>query len=246
MARGLGRRPPTDDLHVRRYALTANTMPTVPTPVVIGINWYEAFDRYVTLREKGVDHLYTGRDFRNLGHIEGGHCLCLRPPSVVDRWWPFYDQGREGACVGFGWSRFASLMNRRQYDGFSLYHAAQVVDEWGDTPPESGTSVRAGGDIMRLKGPWRFVNRKPQVLPTVDDGIFQNRWATSIEEIAACLSPTDNGKRVLNEGFVRLLNSWGIHYPKEVRLPLETLNRVIFAEYGDATVATDRPASPNT
>lgn len=244
MARGLGRREPTDDRHIRRYALTPNTMPTVATPVVIGINWYLKLSQWVMKKDKGLLHPYIGLDPDNLGVLEGGHCICIRPPSIIDRWWPFYDQGQEGACVGFGWSRYASLMNRRQYDGFSLYHAAQLADEWDDTPPEPGTSVRAGGDVMRLKGPWRFV-KKPQVLPTVDDGIYQNRWATSMDDIAACLSPNDNGKRILDEGYVRLLNSWGPFYPKEVRLPLETLNRLIFAEGGDATVATDKPSSPN-
>lgn len=246
MARGLGRREPTDDIHIQRYSLTRQTMPTVPTPVVLGINWYSDFDHWVTRRERGVDRFYIGLDAKNLGVIEGGHCICVRPPSIIDRWWPFYDQGQEGACVGFGWSRFASLMNRRQYDGFSLYHAAQIIDEWGDTPPESGTSVRAGGDVMRDKGAWRVRRSKVEVAPHPLDGIDQNRWATSVEEIAACLSPADNGRDVLNKGFVILLNSWGKSYPPEVRMPLETLDRVIFAEHGDATVATDRPSEPNT
>jgi hypothetical protein len=227
-------------------------MPTVATPVVLGINWYEDFDKPVKVPNKAVGHLrptesyWIGRNPNSLGRILGGHCLCSRPPSVADSWWPFYDQGEKGACTGFGWSRFASLMNRRRYDGFALYYAAQLVDEFDDTPPEDGSSVRAAGDVMRDKGPWRSIKGHAEPNPSAEDGITQNRWATSIEEIAACLSPEDGGKHVLDDGFIRLLNSWGPYYPSEVRMPLETLNRLIFSEGGDATVATDRPAHANT
>jgi hypothetical protein len=72
------------------------------------------------------------------------------------------------------------------------------------------------------------------------DGISANRWAGSVAEIAACLSPADNGQRVLDLGFVDILNSWGSGYPHYVRLPLEALNRLIYKENGDATVISDR------
>ena len=54
-------------------------------------------------------------------------------------------------CVGFGVSRLASQLNRKTYDGFWLYHEAQKVDEWPGEDYE-GTSVRAGLDILRVRG----------------------------------------------------------------------------------------------
>jgi hypothetical protein len=75
------------------------------------------------------------------------------------------DQGREGACVGFGWTVEALSSPVRvkipgahgidvdAANGFALgvYRAAQKIDPW---PGEdySGTSVRAGAKIMRDLG----------------------------------------------------------------------------------------------
>ncbi len=57
----------------------------------------------------------------------------------------YYDQGEQGACVGFGYSWMMSILNRRRYDPFWLYNEAQLIDPWDDTPPESGTSEVSGG-----------------------------------------------------------------------------------------------------
>ena len=133
-----------------------------------------------------------------------------------------------------------SLLNRERYDGQKLYLAAQLTDDWDDTPPEEGTSVRAGCDIARRLGMWRVIRGKTEDHPTLDRGIAENRWATSVEEIAACLSPADEGDAILDRGWVRLVNSWGLTYP-EVRLDLDVLHRLVFAEQGEATVVTDVP-----
>ena len=37
--------PPSDWKHVDKYPLTAATAPSKPTPVVIGVNWYDEFDK---------------------------------------------------------------------------------------------------------------------------------------------------------------------------------------------------------
>jgi len=217
-------------------------MPSEPTPVVIGINWYERFDNYFQ-DDKG--HYWISRSGMDLGRIRGGHCICVASPHIIDRWWPFYDQGSEGACVGFGWSRYASLMNRVRYDGFKLYHEAQKIDEWAGEN-YSGTSVRAGGDVLRTLGAWKVLRGKTQDYPDAEAGIVQYRWATTIEQVAQCLSPHDDGHRILSDGFLVLLNSWGPRYPAKVRMDLDTAYRVLFKEEGDVSMATDRPALPNT
>ena len=149
MPGALGRRPPSDWSHVDRYPLTRSTAPSKPTPVVIGVNWYEEFDKPV---KDDQGHHWIARDGK-LTKTRGGHCVCLKPKGHADpdAWWDFYNQGSEGACVGFGISRLASQLNRKLYDGFWLYHEAQKIDEW---PGEDydGTCVRAGLDILRKRG----------------------------------------------------------------------------------------------
>jgi hypothetical protein len=136
-------------------------------------------------------------------------------------------------------SRMMTLLNRRRYDAFRAYHEAQRVDEW-DGEDYSGTSVRAGCDVAREMGMWR-VRAGGTSGPYHQDGIEANRWARSLDDIAACLSPDDDGKRVLNAGYVTMLNSWGAEgYPHYTRIPLDVLERLIFREGGDAVVATDR------
>lgn len=83
-------------------------------------------------------------------------------PRRVDRVWeigPILDQGREGACVGFGWtaqtlaspfSTDPNILNPREPNQFALhvYKSAQKIDEW---PGENydGTSVLAGAKTMK-------------------------------------------------------------------------------------------------
>jgi hypothetical protein len=235
--RGLGRRPPTDDKHLRRYALTAETMPVLPTPVCIGINWYSGFDAPL----QAPNGSWWLPKSPLWGHIRGGHEICIKPPLLVDvlNWSWYYDQGHEGACVGFALSRMMSLLNRQRYDARWLYREAQLVDDWSDTPPEEGTSGRAGCDILRDIGHSR-VRGGRSYRPDSAFGISANRWARSVQEIAACLDPASGGARVLNDGYVVLLNSWGTGYPHYVRMDLDSLERIVFGEDGDATVVTDR------
>jgi hypothetical protein len=98
----------------------------------------------------------------------------------------FYDQGTEGACVGFSCSWMMTLLNRRRYDAFWLYREAQKVDEW---PGEdySGTSLRAGLDILREVG-HRRVAWKRTYPAALGEGIHENRWATSVDEIRGAIA----------------------------------------------------------
>jgi hypothetical protein len=105
----------------------------------------------------------------------------MQPPSP-DKYQRIYDQGQEGACVGFGESIQMSILNRQLFDALWLYREAQEVDEWTDTPPEQGTSLRAGFDILRDKGHRRIIAGIP--LPEmIKHGIVSvNRWLTTTDE----------------------------------------------------------------
>jgi hypothetical protein len=217
---------PTDDRHRQLYGLTVATIPDRPTGVGLGIHWYENFDEP---DEAG----FIGRGTQ-WGRIRGDHAIPIKPPDVIDNgaWWSYYDQGEEGACVGFMASRIATWANRRRYDAFWLYHEAQKIDEWPGEDYE-GTSLRAGFDILRERG-HRWVFGKTSHEEVLSEGILENRWTTSVDDILACIK--DDGKR----GYVVLCNSWGRHYPHYVKLPLESLDRLL-RENGEAVVVTDRP-----
>ena len=230
MAQPLGRRAPTDWRHVEKFALAAAPEAIVApiVPLALGINWYTNFD------EPQLDGrtYWIGRG--DLGRIRGGHCICVKPPSISDStgWWSFYDQGSEGACVGFGWSRVMTLLNRQRYDAPLLYTAAQLIDEYADTPPAEGTSVRAGGEVLRTQGAARVYRGADQPVDPAN-GISAYRWAQSWDEVrqAAGVSDSYDG--------VPLLNSWGTYYPHIVRITDEAGARVL-AEDGEAAVPTDR------
>jgi hypothetical protein len=229
----LGRREPTDWVHVERYGLTTSLVPTKPTPVVLGINWYSAFDDPTPVPRKGGGFDYwIGRE-DDWGWLRGGHAICVKPRALSDTygWYEFYNQGNEGACVGFAISRETSLLNRKRYDAPWLYHEAQKIDEWAGENYD-GTSVRAGYDILRTVGHRRKWG--PFTMPArLSEGIVENRWATDVMQIMACLQDDPNGYSVV------LVNSWGKDYPHYVHLPLEALERLL-SENGEAGIVVDR------
>lgn len=77
-------------------------------------------------------------------------------------------------------------MNRKTYDAGWLYHEAQLIDEWEDTPPQEGTSVRAGCEILVSKGHRKVFGGKTYP-EDIAQGIAKYRWAKSIEDIHAVL-----------------------------------------------------------
>lgn len=90
-----------------------------------------------------------------LGDVEGTDT----PPPRSYTWQvgPVLDQGNEGACVGFGHAaRIMAAPDRHPEvdNAFAreVYKAAQLVDEWDDTPPEEGSSVLAGAKILASRG----------------------------------------------------------------------------------------------
>jgi hypothetical protein len=227
--RALGRITPPDWEHVEKFPLTGMFFPVRPTPAVIGVNWYVEFD---DPQQDADGHYWIARD-GNLTKIRGGHCVCLkaRGKDDPDAWWEFYDQGREGACVGFGVSRLASHLNHKLYDGFWLYHEAQKLDA---RPGENyeGTTVRAGLDVLRKRG-HRVVTDGAAARPDVAEGIVANRWAHNIDDLLHVL-----GYAGLD--YVDILNSWGHDdYPHLVRMPVTVLDR-LRREEGEIGLVTDR------
>jgi hypothetical protein len=95
-----------------------------------------------------------------------------------------YDQGKEGACVGFSSSIMMSILNRRFYDAHWLWNEAKKIDEWPDTNPgdDNGTSVRAACDVLRAQGHCRIYRSKTEPC-NPQDGIAANRWATNVDEM---------------------------------------------------------------
>lgn len=104
-------------------------------------------------------------------------------------WRRFYDQGREGACVGFACSQMMSVLNRERYDARWLWNEAKKIDEWVDTNPgdDNGTSLRAAGDILRHLGHRRVLRGRVHPEDTTR-GIHANRWAQTIDEIRQSIS----------------------------------------------------------
>jgi hypothetical protein len=230
---GLGRRVPSDFRHVDKYPLLAAIVDEAaqkPRPMAIGVNWYHAFD---SPEKDSQGHYWVARSGSNLGPIRGGHCVCLKARGVSDpvAWWEYYDQGAEGSCVGYGSSRMMSLLNRKRYDARWLYHEAQLVDEYAETPPEEGTSVRAGMDILRTRG-HRVVRGLVDAPEDLAEGISANRWATSVDDALRVLGYQD-------VGYVDILNSWGKSWPHMVRMPATVLARLL-SEDGEFAVVTDR------
>lgn len=226
--RPLGRQAPTDWQHVEKYPIRGILGTPINTPVVLGINWYSLFD----------DPQYDPRGFwyiptnRSLGTIRGGHAICCEPRGGRDStdWWVFYNQGEEGACVGFSSSRMMTLLNRKRYDARWLFQEARKRDEW-DGEDYDWTSVRAGMDVLRLEGHRPYLAGQTRPLER-DEGISANRWATSVDQISLALGHPESQ-------FVTLLNSWGRDYPHRVRLNVDILARLL-DEDGEATLVTDR------
>jgi hypothetical protein len=236
----LARYIPTDFEHVDKYPLTAATLPSAPVPVTIGVNWYSDFDTPI----KKDGRWMVGLDPNRLGSIRGGHCVCIPHDTTRDlySWVDFYNQGFEGACVGFGTSRSISLVNREKYNAWWMWNRAKMVDEWPDTNPgdDNGTSVRAAMDILRLNGhvKWRTgMDHDEQGRYPADytKGIQANRWARNMDDVLDALG-SDRYKKM---GLIPFLNSWGRDYPHIVWSPVETWDRLL-KEDGEFAIITDR------
>lgn len=235
MSGSLGRRVPTDWDHVNKFPLTALAAADRPSgvPVVIGVNWYTDFD---SPSKDSAGRWWVAKNGIR-GSVRGGHCVCVKPPKISDlkSWWTFYNQGQEGACVGFGSSRAMSLLNRFKYDARWLWQQARLTDEFPDNDDLSdnnqGTTVRAGLEILRNVGEKRA---KDEVIYP-GDGIAAYRWATDVNDVLTTLnSPLANR---LNA--IPFVNSWGTDYPHVVWMPASVFERLL-TEDGEIGIITDK------
>lgn len=126
-------------------------------------------------------------------------------------WHWSHDQGYEGSCVGHGAAMERAIVNTAQrtalrylrktvrYDPLHIWNEAKKIDEWDDTNPgdSNGTSVRAAYDVLRTQGASRVEGMDmsatnvpfpvgPQP-PERGSGIRSNKWATTVDEMRACI-----------------------------------------------------------
>jgi hypothetical protein len=144
--------------------------------------------------------------------------LSVPTPFVVNKslslpWWhKTHDQGQEGACVGFGTTMLAAIVNTQQrkaqgirpntvrYDPWWLWDQAKAIDYWPETQPgdNEGTSVDAACQIMASKGLVKYSTTArlrerlglaghPGVA-SPEEGITAYRWATTVDEMRAAIA----------------------------------------------------------
>ncbi len=97
------------------------------------------------------------------------------------RWYcdQFNDQGREGACVGFGWGHELSArpypIRTSAIQSQNIYLAGKAIDEW-EGEDYSGTSVLAGAKATQMI----LNSRKQSVMAAY-------RWAFGLEDVIRVL-----------------------------------------------------------
>lgn len=185
-----------------------------------------------------------------------------KPRSYTWRGGPVTDQGREGACVGHGWTGeltarpvAVNVPNPDQY-AFNLYRYCQTVDEW---PGEaySGTSVLAGAKVLQARGylkeyRWAFGlddlvlavgYRGPAVLgiPWYESmySAPNGRVAVSGRQVGGhCILARGVNVR---EQWVLLRNSWGTRWGVggDARISFDDLDRLL-KEGGEACIPSFR------
>lgn len=133
-------------------------------------------------------------DWEHVDRYPYGDVAPATPTTVektlrLPRYRVIYDQEREGACVGFASSWMMSILNRRLYNPRWLWNRAKEVDEFPYTNPGDnyGTTVRAAMDVLRKEG--HVAVRRGQDRPCApEEGIAENRWATTVDEIRTSLA----------------------------------------------------------
>lgn len=152
---------------------------------------------------------------QDFDHVQKYPLRAAATPQTVEKilylpWWhKTHDQGHEGACVGFGTSMLAAIVNThqrqtqnlrpftRRYDPWWLWDEAKKIDDWPDTNPgdDNGTSVRAACEVARTSGLVRVtpVGNQPahslgSGTPDQAEGVAAYRWAQTVDEMRACIA----------------------------------------------------------
>lgn len=237
----LKRYVPKDWSHVEKHPLTAAIAEKInPAPVVVGVNWYSRFD-YPQKEKDG--RFWIGKESDDLGYVRGGHCICMPANGKLDTWdnHIFFNQGAEGACVGFGSSRCMTLLNKKFYNPWWLWDEAKLADDFPQSNPgdQNGTTVRAAMDVLRLQGHVAWDNEQSGLsvadrdkLPAKrSDGILSNTWAVTVDDLFAVLQNPLYEKLEA----IPFVNSWGTSYPWFTWVPVKIWERLL-KEDGEMTM----------
>jgi hypothetical protein len=241
----LGCRISTYKPHIAAKPLSAlGSAAPVDVPVVVGFNWYTSFDEpkaEPSSAEGTSYHLPDVAKGEELGSIRGGHCFCFEPLGYVkennEKLHVFYNQGEEGACVGFGNSRAQTIMRQNKtFDAFWLYDECRKVE--GTFPTGEGSTVHAAAQVLEGIGLREQINEEVCTREVGDGpvdlafGVTAVRWATSLSEVLRALK---------REGAqaIPFTNSWGTAYPLTTWMPVATFAQLL-AENGEAAVYTER------
>ena len=177
------------------------------------------------------------------------------------------DQGSEGACVGFAWTQ--ELAARPKTHGLvtddlarSVYHEAQLVDPWEDTPPAEGTSVLAGAKTMQAHGylgeyRWCFsVDDLKLAVGYAGPVVLGIWWWTEMFDVdgGGYVHPhgsREGGHAILCNGYsvserrFKLTNSWGTGWGRNGECyVVEDDMKYLLLDEGEACVPTVRTFVP--
>lgn len=156
-------------------------------------------------------------------------------------------------------SGYTSAQSGEQHFRGWLYDRAQQADEWSDTPPEGGTSVRAGAKVLQAIGAVKSYHWAADIDDVIDAVLTEGPvvvgtswyndmfWPTGSE---ARLSPTggvagghawkiDGYNRTT--GLFRMKNSWGTTWGLNgyAHITHGDLSRLLFDESGEACIALE-------
>jgi hypothetical protein len=170
-------------------------------------------------------------DSRDQGHLMRAVLPDVVPPRPTSKTWRVWwkgDQGETSQCVGYAWHGLLRALPHLQREPLPepIYDRAQVLDEFDDTPPADGTSVRAGAKMLQEAGKltaysWAFdletvlnwlAFHGPVVLGTTwfqamfhpdDTGLVRPEGREAGGHAYVCLGYNDTTRRLLCQ------NSWG-------------------------------------
>lgn len=174
---------------------------------------------------------------------------------------PVLDQGNQPFCVGYSWRQWlttAPLMTRSGPDAPTIYHEAQVNDEW---PGEDydGTSVRGGAKALEIRGhiaTYLWATTKTELTEwvlTKGPAVVGTWWYSSMftpnaDGFVFPSGSLEGGHAYIIIGYnslskvYRCMNSWGSSWGQKGRFWIkeDDMHQLIFDEDGEACAAIER------